>query len=408
MVIHDITLKNIGPFKDASVQLTNDDEPIIPITIFTGENGAGKSIFIDSIRSLFMGRYSNLLERNIIRNKENFFISCHIEFDNQKREISSTKLDSEALETTYNALGFHICHEFRLPTTWILDYWTSKLSNDSFKISNIATLKPTDYLKESLLGIQKNTDVTRLLAFLDYLRGSDNQDEKEVGGKLFEVAVNIINNCLAHAKFSHISRITLQPIIKFGDIEITFEKLSSGNLYLIQRLLSLLYKAYAVYQLNKPNINIEDILKVPGLLLIDEIENHLHPKWQKSILSIIKKFFPNLQIILTTHSPFIVSSYYPAKVFVCKYHNGESHVEDESGNYANKPIEEILRTPLFDTDSFSNRISYLLNLRKHALQNKNIEQAEKAEKLLLEINPQYFSYLEIDELLKSLKKDESN
>ena len=56
-------------------------------------------------------------------------------------------------------------------------------------------------------------------------------------------------------------------------------------------------------------------LEEPVIILIDEIDLHLHPKWQKSFLNSILSIFPNIQIIVTTHSPFIVSSIENAKVF---------------------------------------------------------------------------------------------
>ena len=52
----------------------------------------------------------------------------------------------------------------------------------------------------------------------------------------------------------------------------------------------------------------------PGLLLIDEIDVHLHPQWQRRILNGIRAAFPNTQIIVTTHSPFVVTSCQEARV----------------------------------------------------------------------------------------------
>jgi predicted ATP-binding protein involved in virulence len=49
-------------------------------------------------------------------------------------------------------------------------------------------------------------------------------------------------------------------------------------------------------------------VKISGILLIDELENHLHPKWQREIIHRLKKQFPNVQFIVTTHSPLIASS----------------------------------------------------------------------------------------------------
>ena len=45
-----------------------------------------------------------------------------------------------------------------------------------------------------------------------------------------------------------------------------------------------------------------------GIVLIDEIDLHLHPKWQRKVLVKLKEIFPNLQFIVTTHSPFVVQS----------------------------------------------------------------------------------------------------
>ena len=45
----------------------------------------------------------------------------------------------------------------------------------------------------------------------------------------------------------------------------------------------------------------------PAILLIDEIENHLHPTWQRRVIPALRKCFPRLQIFATTHSPFVVA-----------------------------------------------------------------------------------------------------
>ncbi len=47
--------------------------------------------------------------------------------------------------------------------------------------------------------------------------------------------------------------------------------------------------------------------KRPAILLIDEIENHLHPAWQRRVIPALLKYFPGLQIFATTHSPFVIA-----------------------------------------------------------------------------------------------------
>ncbi len=65
--------------------------------------------------------------------------------------------------------------------------------------------------------------------------------------------------------------------------------------------------AYRAIKLN-PHLGERAVLDTKGIVLIDEIDMHLHPNWQKRIVNDLKKTFPKIQFIVTTHSPFIVQS----------------------------------------------------------------------------------------------------
>jgi hypothetical protein len=54
------------------------------------------------------------------------------------------------------------------------------------------------------------------------------------------------------------------------------------------------------------NPKMNDPLNTSGIVLIDEVDLHLHPRWQREILIKLTKVFPNLQFIVSTHSPVIV------------------------------------------------------------------------------------------------------
>lgn len=174
-------------------------------------------------------------------------------------------------------------------------------------------------------------------------------------------------------------------------------------MYLVQRLISILGQMYSVYKLN--NLPIESLCNTPGLLFIDEAENHLHPKWQKTFLNAILGMFPNLQIVVATHSPFIVGSVEGAKVYVCKPQADHSIISDETNLYSNKPIDEILSTEVFgETSPFASiAIDELLEERKKAIENGDKMEENKIEARLLKINPQYFSYLNIDNIIEEIK-----
>jgi predicted ATP-binding protein involved in virulence len=57
------------------------------------------------------------------------------------------------------------------------------------------------------------------------------------------------------------------------------------------------------------------LLERPFVLLLDEIDIHLHPAWQRRVLPMVQRLFPNAQIFVTTHSPFVVSSVSDAWVY---------------------------------------------------------------------------------------------
>jgi predicted ATP-binding protein involved in virulence len=65
--------------------------------------------------------------------------------------------------------------------------------------------------------------------------------------------------------------------------------------------------AYRCVVLN-PHLGINAVKETKGIVLIDEIDMHLHPKWQQNVVNDLKTAFPNIQFIATTHSPFIVQS----------------------------------------------------------------------------------------------------
>ena len=58
--------------------------------------------------------------------------------------------------------------------------------------------------------------------------------------------------------------------------------------------------------------------KQPAILLIDEIENHLHPTWQRRVIPALLEHFPGLQIFATTHSPFVVAGLKAGQVHLLK------------------------------------------------------------------------------------------
>jgi predicted ATP-binding protein involved in virulence len=59
----------------------------------------------------------------------------------------------------------------------------------------------------------------------------------------------------------------------------------------------------------------EDVLQQEAVCMIDEIDAHLHPKWQERVIPGLRALFPRVQFIATTHSPIVIASVEPHQIF---------------------------------------------------------------------------------------------
>lgn len=98
MRIHNLSLKNIGPFNEANVEFIKEDDDILkpPVIIITGENGTGKSIILDAIRALCLGGYY-FIERDIT-DTDDFEIKAIIGLKNNVFDLASNKKNMVVLK----------------------------------------------------------------------------------------------------------------------------------------------------------------------------------------------------------------------------------------------------------------------------------------------------------------------
>lgn len=138
-----------------------------------------------------------------------------------------------------------------------------------------------------------------------------------------------------------------------------------------------------------------------GVVLIDEIETHLHLELQKRILKILLTIFPKIQFIVTTHSPFILSSLENATIY-----DLEKKLVVENG-LANLPYEGIVEG-YFKADSLSRELrekfeEYKLLVKKEKLDGIDFEKINELELYLDEI-PDYLA-LDLNAAYKKLKNE---
>ena len=96
------------------------------------------------------------------------------------------------------------------------------------------------------------------------------------------------------------------------------------------------------------NPSLDDPLQGEGIVLIDEIELHLHPQWQHKIIPRLTETFPNCQFIVTTHSPQVLSHVQPENIYILQSTpNGiiASYPESSYGRDSNQILEDYMGTP---------------------------------------------------------------
>lgn len=76
-----------------------------------------------------------------------------------------------------------------------------------------------------------------------------------------------------------------------------------------------------------PQLSEHATTETPGVLIVDEVDMHLHPRWQQQVLGLLKGAFPALQIIVSTHSPHVLSTVDKSSIRVLRMKDGDVVVE---------------------------------------------------------------------------------
>ena len=150
-----------------------------------------------------------------------------------------------------------------------------------------------------------------------------------------------------------------------------FEELSDGYssvIHIVSDLILRMDKNWLLHnELSKYDIE--------GIVLIDELETHLHIGLQKKIMPFLVKFFPRIQFIVTTHSPYILNSIPNAKAY-----DLERHTELE-----NLPMysSDGLAEGYFEADAYSDELKEKLERYKYLKERNGLTEEECAERAKL-------------------------
>lgn len=138
---------------------------------------------------------------------------------------------------------------------------------------------------------------------------------------------------------------------------LTLEQLSEGYRSMVTLIIDLVRRAF------KLNPQLSDPLSVDGIVLIDEIELHLHPRWQQKVIGDLCTLFPNIQFVVTTHSPQVLTTVRGESIRTISCQ--ESHagmVDSPYGAESGRVMEEILGVLQRPTTEVSTKLKQYFEL----------------------------------------------
>ncbi|MDI0779418.1 AAA family ATPase [Escherichia coli] len=139
-------------------------------------------------------------------------------------------------------------------------------------------------------------------------------DGAEEEAKQFDIAINhittFVNDICQLGLTFHLQRNPLEVKVGLGNRRVSLDTLPEGLKSIISWIADMALRLEGIPWKEK-----RDIFSQPIILFLDEVDIHLHPKWQRRILPAIQKLLPNAQVFVSTHSPFVVGSVEDAFVY---------------------------------------------------------------------------------------------
>lgn len=160
---------------------------------------------------------------------------------------------------------------------------------------------------------------------------------------------------------------------KDGDVR--FEELGFGYQTTLTWLTDFCKRMFELYP------DAENPLHEEAVVLVDEIDLHLHPKWQRDLVPTLSKIFPKVQFIVTTHSPHVLQSMEDVNLYVLRRNAESGEIEAERSNVTNFTgwtVEEILGVTMeLGDDVLSVAYNAVKKDFEEALQNKDRAAAQR-------------------------------
>ena len=337
-------------------------------TVFFGVNGVGKTSILRSVNLLYANIINKVVNRKELRQQYNieledirhgrpstqiqgdFILQNDVEIayergmERKSGKRTHTKDSLEGIAESIQAAYLSDDRQENVPV--FVNYGTNRLVLDI--PLRIRTHHEFDVYSAYEKAIENRIDFR---TFFEWYRNQEDAEnaikveKKDFGysDKSLEAVRTAIMAMLPGFENIHITRKPrLAMVVEKDGVNLNVSQLSDGEKCVLAMFGDL------AKRLSLANPNLDNPLLGEGVVLIDEIELHMHPSWQRVILSVLKKTFPNIQFIITTHSPIVLSEVDDSyKIFFMSNDGKETVINDFSrldGFDINYILEEFMGT----------------------------------------------------------------
>ena len=341
MKIEKVHIKNIKGIKDLELSFKKDNK-ILDVIVLAGVNGSGKTTILESIKDFFDNKNVNYNEPEKSNVNLNIFFE-EVEKKNIEEAEKSSNNFKHALWEFFNTLRSY--DYYRKDSN---DYYQNQIAKRfdippkiiyvpaENKFEEIKTYSTTLSRKYEFINIINSNVIKDIPSYIATRRNylatiEEDLTMKEITNKVINEINGIFDILELDVKLKGFSKDEkIMPIFEnSAGEEFDINDLSSGEKQLFLRTLS-------IKMLEPKN----------SIILIDEPELSLHPKWQQRIIEVYKKIGENNQIIIATHSPHILGSVSNENIFILyRDENGkiEAKTGDELYSSYGQPVDRVLK-----------------------------------------------------------------
>jgi predicted ATP-binding protein involved in virulence len=398
MLISKVTLTNFRAYTQAEFEFKQG------LNLLVGINGVGKTSVLDALRVCLSVIYPNITET---KHRKESFRESDIKIGEDYLQVSC---DFTYLNTNYNLLIVKRKQSYVInETDNIREQTTDTPDQEVFTPQIRLTTKKVSELAQGPIGVfysTKRSLITgkapskaaaqggqaaahaealsgdrefNLRLFAEWYKVQEKLAEEQPQILQYNAALrSAVETFLPHFSNLHIVDIdeTPQFFIEKNGVPLSILQLSDGERGVLSMVLDI---AKRLSQANPVLAN--PLQDGNGIVLIDELDLHLHPKWQRSIVNNLARTFPNCQIIATTHSPQIIGEVKPE--FITIIDNEIFKPASSYGIDSSRVLEEVLDTPARNKE-----VDALLELLYKSIDDEKLEAAkEQIAKLIVILGP---------------------